>query len=103
MYPVRAIRVVELDVPVELQPLLPPAVDSSAVDTSLSSDHRGRQLVCDQQSQSGSSSIGEMRVGRIGHGRLLSVGCNGLNSLGRLPFLVQGMLQRCWITTLHLT
>ena len=71
--PARSVRIVHLDMLVQYVPFTPPAVDCAAVDTATVGDYLQGQLLDDEQLHSESSRFRQVRVGRIGHGRLLSV------------------------------
>ena len=89
-----SVVVFQLDPFVEGGPFALPAPNSAAVDSAAVGDGLGRYLFTNEQLHGKSSRFWQVRIGRIGHSRLLSVRCSDLYSLGRLPFLVQGMLQR---------
>jgi len=85
-WPVWPVLVLQLDVGIEAIPLLFPAPDSTAVDTAAIGNGWHWQFVPDKQLLAQGSRLGQVRVGRISHGRLLTVRF-ALYSVGRLPFL----------------
>ena len=94
MYSTRAVVVGELNVSVQDIPFALPAPDSTTVHAAAIGNNIRGYAVADEQLHGNCSRLRKVRVGRISHGRLLSVRCNGLNSVGRLPFLDQWVLQR---------
>ena len=93
VYPAWTVRIIHLDVLVQYVPFPLPAPHRTAVYAASIRDRLHWKLLTDEQLHRESSRFREVRVGRIGHGRLLSV-MFALYSVGRLPFWLQWMLQR---------
>lgn len=70
---VGAVGVVELNMFVELGPLAFPAPQGTPVDTAAIRYSLQRQLLNNEQLHCQGSRLGQVRIGRIGHSRLLSV------------------------------
>lgn len=73
MHPVWSVWIVHLDVLVQNIPFPFPAVDRTAMHAAFIRDYLQWQSVTNQQLHGNCSRFWEIRIGRIGHGRLLSV------------------------------